>query len=224
MKKSFLALILLLSLVFSLTCCDKKGDFGKILNPDKSLSDAASFEEDCYYSYMLSFPSSEPESTERIYTYYDREGKRESRAAVYLSYVLGSEEYEEYKSTLNSFSLTYGKYVNKPIYDTEHFPFPAYVFTWMSDSDSLLSGGVAEYVMLDDESCRVINVYKKGVSFDFLEERCGAELSPTDSSLDGILKGKRTVKEPYEGFSVYSFMDVLGAVVIPAKEKLAQTS
>ena len=203
---------------FKLVTADKDS-YDKIFSSNHYTEDEVlGFEDDSYYSYLLSVPSAAPENITDMYFRYERSLFSKTVSMLYLSYTLGEDEYLDTKELYKNYSLGYLARKNAPIYTEDAFSYPAVVFTYMSEDDGI-AYGVAEYVLFDDAENRIINVYYNGIDVSFLEDASGESLAAKESSVGYVVGDRLNIDIVHRGFSLYCFTDSAGKRIIPQKEE-----
>lgn len=172
-----------------------------------------------YCSYMLLFPREAPENLLE-FEYYWAQGIDYDDYGIYFSYKLDENEYLDFKNKIGEFSITYKDQVNKPLFLEDTFEYPAYILSWSKDVDDR---GFCEYIMLDDESCTVINVYQIFYGLDDLSGKADFNILPKDKSCNEVfaLMPNTISFAKNTGYCVYAFMDEENNLFIPHLEDLA---
>ncbi|KUO76404.1 MAG: hypothetical protein APF77_06815 [Clostridia bacterium BRH_c25] len=122
------------------------------------VKDYGVFEDFKGYSNLYIFPKKIPDS-ERIdsYYYYQRDTLFDPTCQIYLEYSLSKADFEAEVSRLSKISEKfeleqYKDIVNKIVYDTEHFMYPAYVTIFNNNN-------CYEYALINNEENKIICVY-----------------------------------------------------------------
>ncbi len=166
---------------------DMVDDWNKTMLPYKNNEDIFGYGEYLYNSHLILFPRETPGTLKEFYFDWEQ-GMDFDFYAIYFTCELTKENYELFKEGLADFKLTTGAYAVSPLYDTEHFKYPAYILQWC------YPGGkheVLEYLLLDDANNTVVFVY----TMNFLEEiKANSSYDVSPSEIDFL--------EDY--FSIYS--------------------
>lgn len=177
------------------------------------------FDSYSYCSYMLLFPREQPyELTDFHYNWI--QSMDFDDYSVYFSYKLNDTDYQDFKKGLSGFSISYGNQVNKPVYTENLFKYPTYIMTW---TDEVENGGVCEYVMLDDDNCTVINVYKMFFSLDRVQKNADYNILPRGNQyerVDMLFQEYDYYMAKHNGYTVYAFTKPDGEMFVPELEEL----
>lgn len=171
-----------------------------------------------YCSYMLLFPRECPDDILE-FEYYWNQSIDYDGYGIYFSYELDEEEYKSFKNKINEFSVTYQNQVNKPIFLEDAFEYPAYILSWSNDVEN---SGFCEYIMLDDESCTVINVYKMFYGLEELQSKADFNILPKSSTYAQTFASMpNTIAfAKHSGYSVYAFLNGENNMFIPELDDL----
>ena len=176
------------------------------------------FGEYMYCSYMLLFPKEAPDDILE-FEYYWSQVIDYDDYGIYFTYSLDDDKYDAFKTKLRDFSVTYKEQVNKPVYLEDTFEYPAYVLSWSEDVDSR---GFCEYIMLDDENCRVINVYQLFYGLEELQSKADVNILPKEKTCNEVygLMPSTISFAKNTGYCVYAFLDDDNNMFVPDVESL----
>lgn len=116
------------------------------------------FEDFKGYSNLYTFPTKIPNSGQvDDYYYYQRDTLFDPTCQIFLEYSLSEEDFEAEVSRLSKITVRfenerYKDIVNKIVYDTEHFRYPAYVTIYNNNY-------CYEYALLNKEENKIICVF-----------------------------------------------------------------
>lgn len=235
--KKMMALILVVAMCFTNLACvgseksyddiedyniiyDNVEKVNKTFSKDQRVDTLLKFDEYLYYSYLLLFPREAPQGLNE-FRYMWKQGIIDiDNYAIYFSYKLSAEDYHILKNNLKDFTVTYKQQVNKPVYTEDVFVHPTYIMAWSQESEEL---GFCEYIMLDDENCTVINVYKLFYTLQEVQDIANYDILPKNgdySSVASILPEQTVSYAKSIGYSVYAFEDENGELFVPKMEEL----
>lgn len=182
-----------------------------------------SWREYSYCSYMLLFPREQPEKIKE-FQYYWLPIIDYDDYATYFSYELSESEFENFRYELDNFTLSYGEQTNKLYYSEDCFEYPAYIITWGVSSEGEEYDGVFEYILLDESTNTIINVYSMSYSLEKLQEKAQYNILPKNNdfyAVEDLLE-----KEPTYCFAksinhtIYAFYDEDGEMFVPSLEEI----
>ena len=171
-----------------------------------------------YESYLILFPKERPENIEDFY-YYVRPGIDYDTHCICFTYTLEKEYFKSVAEEMKNFSVTYNGITNTVIYDETHFDYPAVILAWPNEDFGKCKP--AEYILLDYDNCRMINVFKICAFFSDFDGHTPVNVLP--KCIEGIIP-KDMVNYCEDAFSIYSFTHDVWDVYIPPLEELEYTS
>ncbi|MBR2715738.1 MAG: hypothetical protein IKB73_06020 [Ruminococcus sp.] len=219
MKKSVL-LVFVIIICLLLTSCVKTYNsiddyqiiYDNVENANKTFSESGQkdtlleFSEYSYCSYLLLFPRETPDSI-TDFEYYWSQGIDYDSYFTYFTYTLSEYNFNLFSKSISEFSVSYGNQTKKPVYTETLFEYPTYIMSWTND---VYDSGVCEYVMLDEDTHTVINVYKMFCELDEIQRIADFNIKPVDDDCRAVetLCGNENFNfAKHTGFSVYSFLD-----------------
>lgn len=236
MKKIFSILIIVV-LCFSLTACVETYDdikdysiiYDNVHNANKTFTKEGQKEtllcwgEYTYCSYLLLFPRKTPDDLCEFH-YYWCQSMDYDDYGIYFTYKLDDKEYQDFKTKISEFKITYGDQINKPIFTEDLFDYPTYIMQW---SNEVETGGFCEYIMLDDESCTVINVFKMFYYMQEMQDIAEYNILPKNNDYNAVqsLMPDETIRfAKHHGFSVYAFKNEENKLFVPSVEDITYNS
>ncbi len=199
---------------------DNVDKVNKTFTRDARVDTLLSWDSYLYYSYLLLFPREAPEGLEEFNYKWNQGIFDIDNYSIYFSYKLSAENYKSFKNNLASFSIKYKDQVNKPVYTETLFDYPTYIITW---SQNVEDTGFCEYIMLDDENCTVINVYKLFYTLQELQDIANYNVLPKSenyANVVSILPEKTVNYAKSGGYSVYAFENENGEMFVPEMNEL----
>ena len=231
--KKLLSLFLVIALCFLLTACvdvyssvdDYQIIYDNVEKANKTFTKSGKketlleFDEYAYCSYLLLFPRQTPEKlTNFEYSWYQLIDY--DNYYIFFTYELDETEFGEFEQSLSEFSISYKDQTNKPVYTETLFEYPTYILSW---TDEVENGGTCEFIMLDESTHTVINVYKLGYDFETCQGKAEYNITPVDNNFDAVeqLCGYEEFCVGSKcGFTVYSFSDENNGWFAPKMDEL----
>lgn len=225
--KKFICVLLVFIFCFSMAGCvqtystveDYHMIYDNVYEANKTFTKAGQIEtllgwgEYMYCSYMLLFPREAPENLLE-FEYYWAQVIDYDDYGIYFSYKLDEDKFTDFKNKIGEFSITYKDQVNKPVFLEDTFEYPAYILSWSKDVED---GGFCEYILLDDESCTVINVYLLFYGLDDLQSKADFNILPKSKTCNEIFDSMPSTIgfAKNVGYCVYAFRDEENNMFIP---------
>lgn len=172
-----------------------------------------------YCSYLMLFPREQPEKL-TTFEYYWMQLMDYDGYAIYFTYTLDEQEYADFSKQIADFTISYGRQENRPVFTKDLFEYPTYILSW---SDEVAGSGFCEYIMLDDETHTVVNVYKMFCPLEDVQAKADYNILPKNNDYEAVSKllGGGTIHfAKHTGYSVYAFEDQENALFVPAQEEL----
>ena len=156
-----------------------------------------------YQSHLLLFPRETPSTLREYYFRWSPQIDVDG-FACYFTCGLTEENYAGFAQGLADFVLRSPMGEFRPLYDDEHFAYPAYILQWMEPGRKWQ---VLEYILLDEADHTVVFVYCTIGMEDDVEANSACDITPTtwDILPDNVMP--RDLLPPgyrhYGGFSIY---------------------
>lgn len=231
--KKVISIMLVLAMCLSLTGCIKTYSnvedysiiYENVKNANKTFTKDAQVEtllrwgEYMYCSYLLLFPRESPDGISE-FQYYWGQSMDYDDYSIYFSYKLDNEEYQSFKSRISEFTISYKDQNNKPIFAADLFEHPAYIMSWSNDVEGT---GFCEYIMLDDKTHTIINVYKMFRSLQEIQETTQHNILPKNmnyAAISTLLPDNIIHFAKHDGYSVYAFENENGEMFVPSIEDI----
>jgi hypothetical protein len=159
-----------------------------------------------FRSHLFIFPKELTDTHEVESFYYScSSGSLDNTYQLFMEYTLPQDEYEAEVKRLAELEVTYRGVVNKVIYDTTGFNYPAYVAVFTKHGDY-------EYALIDEENRRFICVLSCVANIDNMP--VDKVYLPQDSfNYDNL--------DSRNGYSMYSFTDKDGVITIPGLTEIS---
>lgn len=214
--KKLLVCLLIVSLLFLQGCTKVKTgeknyqymysgifeDWCRHTTPREGQTDLLEYGEYRYNSELLLFPRETPSTLGEFYMRWSMLMDYDA-FAIYFTCELDQQRYNGFVGGLNNFRID-GKHISYKIScNTEDFDYPTYILQWTWH----VSGGLFEYVMLDEENLTVIFVYATyESSLDFIAKKAKYNVLPHD--MDAVNRG--SIYPLYDDYDYdISFLDYL---------------
>jgi len=110
-----------------------------------------------YKSMLMLTPRTAPSGLEEFY-FRSEDWLSFFDYTIYFTYTLDDDTFFEAKEGFRDFHISVGSDSRRPVYTADVFAYPAYILSWVSQTD-ILEPEKAEYVLLDEDNNTVINVY-----------------------------------------------------------------
>ncbi len=231
--KRLIALFIVIILCFLFTACTKTYSsvedyqiiYDNVENANKTFTKGGKketlleFDEYAYCSYLLLFPRQTP-SELTDFDYYWSQSIDYDDYSIYFTYELGEDKFTDFKKAISEFSVSYGEQIKKPVYTETLFEYPTYILSWTNDVEN---SGVCEYIMLDESTHTVVNVYKMFCESLDLQEKVDYNIVPLDnnySAVEELCGTEEFYFAKHTGFSVYSFLDENNELFAPDVDEL----
>ena len=153
-----------------------------------------------YNSHLILFPRETP-STLTDYYFYWMPGIDCDGYAIYFTCELTENNFNDFRSGMDSFEVIHDEETVKPIFDEEHFSLPTYILQWVNVDEKW---EVLEYVMLDTEKNTVVFVYTMSL-LEKIEEYSPYNVTPSELDFLGY---NFSIYGKYEENDCYIYNDV----------------
>ena len=188
----------------------------KSFTKDSQKETLLAFEEYAYCSYMLLFPREQPEDLGE-FEFHWSQGIDYDDYSIYFSYGLEEAVYRAFRDNLEDFAISWQGQTNRPVYTEDTFAYPAYILTWGTD--------LCEYILLDDENCTVVNVYRMYDDLEEIQKDAAYKILPLSGDYDSVISLMEHTDfdagPGVESWSVYGFQrDTDGRWMAPPLEEL----
>ncbi|MBQ7848223.1 MAG: hypothetical protein IJ343_00670 [Clostridia bacterium] len=156
-----------------------------------------------YNSHLLLFPRETPSTLDEYYFCWESMGFDVDGFAVYFTCRLDEAAWQGFTQGLADFVVTTPADRMKPLYDTEHFDYPAYILQWLDVGEKWQ---VLEYILLDEAKHTAVFVYCTIGMEDVVEDHSTYRVTPDTWEI--LPKGVTVKQMPpnyryKDGFSIY---------------------
>lgn len=156
-----------------------------------------------YQSHLLLFPRETPPTLQEYYFRWSPQMDVDG-FACYFTCELTEENYAGFVQGLADFALTSPMGEFRPLYDDEHFAYPAYILQWMEPGGKWQ---VLEYILLDEANHMAVFVYCTIGMEDDVEANSVYTITPStwDILPEGVMPSDMLPPgyRHYGGFSIY---------------------
>ena len=150
-------------------------DWNRAATYDAKRDSLLGFGEYLYNSELILFPRETPTTLTDFYFHWTQ-GMDVDGYAIYFTCTLSDDAYASFAQGLADFDITNETGTVKPLYDTEHFNYPAYILQWNHVGEKW---EVLEYIMLDEQERTAIFVYTMS-ELEYIEEHSSYPVTPSD--------------------------------------------
>ncbi|MCH5172068.1 MAG: hypothetical protein J1F31_04520 [Erysipelotrichales bacterium] len=168
-------------------------------------NDLFGFGEYLYNSYLILFPRETPTTLTDFYFEWHA-GIDVDTYETYFTCQLDENNFNLFKEGLDGFSFSYEEFSEKPIYDTEHFDYPAYILQWMNPHQKWQ---VYEYILLDDVTSTIIFVYTMGW-LEPINKYSQYNIMPNCDQIDVVDDSKKNYRDETIQINGLKLYDVIG--------------